>query len=282
LAKKFIEELNNEELLSAIKRTSKEEGFFLEERTAQVIKESLKEIKRLDINATFDEYRNDNLPNRGLDVLAIGKTTDENSSLKLIACEVKSGGNNSKLILIRKKVLDERLLPLKINGYQFGDRNEGLNQVDSSVASIKDIFEPLYCYTGDFYIWNEDREKFKKSNTSLYKASEQLFHGIEGFIVSQYAEFFEDDLIGTTLIPIIVTNVDIYVAQNEGVATTSKVDFAILENNIRFRCLEIDPDPDRNFINKVFPYCWVVKIDVLSDFLKNPFRFNQDKHINWQ
>lgn len=272
MAKKSIEDLTNEELITAIKSSSQSEGFFLEEKVAETLKQSFKEIQNIGINVVFDEDGHGDIPRRGLDVFVIGKTSSETSSLKLVACEVKAGGRDSKLILIRKKLLDNDSSPFKIGAIKIGDRNsEGLN-LSTPVIPLFENIEPIYCHTGDFYKWNENDERFRKSNTSLYKATEQLFNGIEGFITSQGMETWEDELAIATIIPLIVTNVDIYVAkQDSGVTQTSKIKYAVLENSVRFSHLKINYDPRNPFVDKVFPYCWIVNIDFLEEFMKNPF-----------
>lgn len=272
MAKKSIDNLTNDELISAIKYSAQSEGFFLEEKVAETLKKSFYETLSLATNVVFDEDGNEDIPRRGLDVFAIGSTSSEKSSRKVVACEVKAGGRDSKLILIRKKLLDEDSSPFKIAGIHIGDRNtEGLSQ-GKTVIPLFEENDPVYCYTGDFYKWNEGEEKFKRSNTSLYKATEQLINGIEAFITSQLIETWEDDLAIATLIPLIVTNVDIYIAkQDNGITQTTKVNYAVLENSVRFKHLKVNYDPRIPYIDKVFPYCWVVNINFLEDFIKNPF-----------
>lgn len=287
MPKKKLTDLSPEEFASSLKNTINQEGFFLEEKAATILNETLKEIKHIETNVSFDEDKNTDTPRRSLDVLAIGQTTEEKHSKKFIACEVKGGSADTKLILIQKKIEEnQEVEPKKVIEYKFYfdsmSQEGGIQQAKNGIVTpiLKDI-SPVFCYTGDFYKWHDNNESFKKANTSLYKATEQLFHGIEGFLSNQYIEHWEDDLYSSSIIPIIVTNVDIYVARHESLTEITKVQSAILENSIRFRHANIDFDPQIGFIDKVFPYCWIVHIDSLSDLIKAPFGLSERGQLKW-
>lgn len=149
----------------------------------------------------------------------------------------------------------------------------------------------LYCYTGDFYRWNTNEQRLRRSNTSLYKATKQLFCGIEDYTkwkkeTKQQPTTMENQ----TLIPIIVTNMDIFVVRQTkrritGKRTTmlTKVKGAVLENTYCFQKLCVkDRNPKHPYRHVMFPYYWVVHVDALDEFLENPFAFKKDSQNDWE